>query len=162
MHVSQILGGRWSDFSLDSGAYHNIIAAKTYAQVQLLWVLCIAHFCLFCQFCLSFLSKWLWRAAEFNERNWPEHACGGSGNIRVVELFRRATAHPRLCGLKARSWFIKSELSIRARSAKWRSQYICGIQNRYVTSWPHGGRIHLYIFPAYLSNSKSCRYRREI
>lgn len=25
----------------------------------------------------------------------PEHACGGSGNINVVELFRRATAHPR-------------------------------------------------------------------
>jgi hypothetical protein len=48
----------------------------------------------------------------------PEQACGGRGNIRVVELFLRATAHPRLCGLKFLSCCMKSELSMSAMSAK--------------------------------------------
>lgn len=57
-------------------------------------------------------------------KNLPEHACGGSGNINVVELFRRATAHPSDCGLKLRSCCIKSEHSMRATSAKCRSHNI--------------------------------------
>ena len=64
--------------------------------------------------------------------------------MSVVELFRRATAQPRLCGLKARSWFIKSELSIRARSAKWRSQYICNIK-----------KVNK-ILPAYMIEGRNC------
>lgn len=54
----------------------------------------------------------------------PEHACGGNGNINVVELFRRATAHPRDCGLKLRNCCIKSEVSIKATSAKCKSHSI--------------------------------------
>lgn len=54
----------------------------------------------------------------------PEHACGGSGNISVVELFRLATAQPSDCGLKLRSCCMKSEHSIRATSAKCRSHRI--------------------------------------
>lgn len=54
----------------------------------------------------------------------PEHACGGSGNINVVELLRLATAQPSDCGLKLRSCCIKSEHSIRATSAKCRSHSI--------------------------------------
>ena len=50
--------------------------------------------------------------------------CGGRGKIRVVELFLRATAQPRLWALKLRNCCMKSELSIRAMSAKWRSQRI--------------------------------------
>ncbi len=44
--------------------------------------------------------------------------------MSVVELFLRATAQPRLWGLKLRSCCMKSELSIRAMSAKWRSHRI--------------------------------------
>lgn len=54
----------------------------------------------------------------------PEQACGGSGNINVVELLRLATAQPKDCGLKLRSCCIKSEHSIRATSAKCRSHSI--------------------------------------
>ena len=45
--------------------------------------------------------------------------------MRVVELFLLATAQPRLWGLKFRSCCMKSELSMRAMSAKWRSHKIC-------------------------------------
>ena len=44
--------------------------------------------------------------------------------MSVVELFLRATAHPKLWGLKFLSCCIKSELSIRAMSAKCRSHRI--------------------------------------
>lgn len=54
----------------------------------------------------------------------PEQACGGSGNISVVELLRLATAQPKDCGLKLRSCCMKSEHSIRATSAKCRSHRI--------------------------------------
>lgn len=54
----------------------------------------------------------------------PEHACGGSGKIRVVEDFLLATAQPKLCGLKLRNCCMKSEHSISATSAKCRSQSI--------------------------------------
>lgn len=57
-------------------------------------------------------------------QNSPEHACGGSGKMSVVELLRRATAQPSDCGLKLRSCCIKSEHSIRATSAKCRSHRI--------------------------------------
>jgi hypothetical protein len=46
---------------------------------------------------------------HFKARNSPEHACGGSGNISVVELLRRATMEPSDCGLKLRSCCIKSD-----------------------------------------------------
>lgn len=62
--------------------------------------------------------------------NIPEQAWGGNGKISVVEDFLRATAQPRLCGLKDRSWFIKSEHSIRATSAKWRSHKIWFLKRR--------------------------------
>lgn len=51
----------------------------------------------------------------------PEQACGGNGNINVVELFLLATAHPNDCGLKLLNCCIKSEVSINATSAKCRS-----------------------------------------
>lgn len=54
----------------------------------------------------------------------PEHACGGNGNISVVELFRLATAQPNDCGLKLRSCCMKSEHSMRATSAKCKSHKI--------------------------------------
>lgn len=56
--------------------------------------------------------------------NIPEHAWGGNGKISVVELLRRATAHPRDCGLKLRSCCMKSLHSIRATSAKCKSHRI--------------------------------------
>lgn len=56
--------------------------------------------------------------------NIPEQACGGNGKISVVELLRRATAHPRDCGLKLRSCCIKSLHSMRATSAKCKSHRI--------------------------------------
>lgn len=46
----------------------------------------------------------------------PEQAWGGSGKIKVVELFRRATIEPSDCGLKLRNCCIKSEHSISATS----------------------------------------------
>lgn len=60
---------------------------------------------------------------------WPP-TCGGRGKIRVVELFLRATAHPRLWALKFRNCCMKSELSIRAMSAKWRSHRIWFLKRR--------------------------------
>jgi len=60
----------------------------------------------------------------------PEQAWGGSGKISVVELFLLATAQPRLCGLKLRSCCIKSEHSMRATSAKCRSQRIWFLKRR--------------------------------
>jgi len=45
----------------------------------------------------------------------PEQACGGSGNISVVELLRLATAQPKDCGLKLRSCCMKSEHSLGPR-----------------------------------------------
>lgn len=60
----------------------------------------------------------------------PEHACGGNGNISVVELFRRATAQPNDCGLKLRSCCMKSEHSMRATSAKCKSHKIWFLKRR--------------------------------
>lgn len=42
----------------------------------------------------------------------------------MVDDFLRATAQPKLCGLKLRNCCMKSEHSISATSAKWRSQSI--------------------------------------
>ena len=50
--------------------------------------------------------------------------------MSVVELFLLATAHPRLCGLKFLSCCMKSELSMRAMSAKWRSHRIWFLKRR--------------------------------
>lgn len=58
------------------------------------------------------------------KKNIPEHACGGNGNISVVELLRRATAQPKDCGLKLLNCCIKSEHSISETSAKCKSQSI--------------------------------------
>jgi hypothetical protein len=52
----------------------------------------------------------------------PEQACGGSGNIKVVELLRRATIEPSDCGLKLLSCCIKSEHSISATSGEGRRE----------------------------------------
>lgn len=60
----------------------------------------------------------------------PEQACGGSGKIRVVELFLLATAQPSDCGLKLRNCCIKSEHSMRATSAKCKSQRIWFLNRR--------------------------------
>lgn len=46
----------------------------------------------------------------------PEHAWGGSGKIKVVELLRRATMDPSDCGLKLRNCCMKSEHSMSATS----------------------------------------------
>lgn len=54
-------------------------------------------------------------------KHLPEHACGGSGNMSVVEDFLRATAQPNDCGLNARNCCMKSEHSMSATSAKCRS-----------------------------------------
>ena len=50
--------------------------------------------------------------------------------MSVVLLLRRATAQPRDCGLKLRNCCIKSELSMRATSAKCRSQKIWFLKRR--------------------------------
>lgn len=54
----------------------------------------------------------------------PAQAWGGKGNINVVELFRLATALPNDWGLKLLNCCMKSEHSIKATSAKWRSHNI--------------------------------------
>ena len=50
--------------------------------------------------------------------------------MSVVELFLLATAHPSDDGLKLRNCCMKSELSMRAMSAKWRSQRIWFLNRR--------------------------------
>ena len=64
------------------------------------------------------------RTNYHNNNELPEHACGGSGNINVVELFRLATAHPKLWGLNDLNCCMKSELSISAISEKCKSHSI--------------------------------------
>lgn len=53
---------------------------------------------------------------DVKKLNSPEQAWGGKGNIKVVELLRRATIDPNDCGLKLRNCCIKSEHSISATS----------------------------------------------
>lgn len=70
----------------------------------------------------------------FERWHLPPHACGGNGNMSVVELFLLATAQPSDCGLKLRSCCMKSEHSIKATSAKWRSQSMWFL-NRLARFW---------------------------
>lgn len=62
-----------------------------------------------------------WGKKKKAGRDLPPQACGGNGNMSVVELFLLATAQPSDCGLKLRSCCMKSEHSIRATSAKCKS-----------------------------------------
>lgn len=66
----------------------------------------------------------------FIETCLPEQACGGSGNMRVVEDLRRATAQPSDWGLKLRSCCMKSLHSMSATSAKCRSHRIWFLKRR--------------------------------
>lgn len=75
-------------------------------------------------FVFAFIGVYIGSGCNHGFLYLPEHACGGSGNIRVVELLRLATAQPNDCGLKLLSCCMKSDDSIRATSAKCRSHNI--------------------------------------